>query len=504
MTRATVPDAGTARTAGPVRFTGRQVAVLLVLCVGHILETVDITIVNVALPALQAGLGFSDAGLSWVVTGYTVTFAGFLLLGARAGAVFGHRRALTAGLAVFCAASALAATAGSPWVLVAGRALQGLAAAFIAPMTLAILATVFPAGRARDTAVAVWAAVTTASGCLAMLAGGLLTQGSGWRAVFWVNVPVAAVVLVAGLRVLPADGPRPASARIDAVGAVSVTAGVALLVAALVGVPEGWGAGVVLTLLLAAGVVLGSAALHERLRSPAPLLPAALLRAPGVGRANLAQALCGGAIVVMFSVVTLYQQNVLGFSPWQSALAYVPHSVVLLLAAQAAPRLVARLGPHRTAGAGAVLGAVGLALLAPVPVAGSFVGDLLGPSVLLGAAIPLCLIPNTTAALAGVGPTLHAAAAGLVNVARVLGATIGLAAALAVAAARTGAARAAGSSAGEALTSGYRVAFAIGAGLFVAAALTVLIRPRAGWPRPPVGQASPLVTERSRTRVQDS
>lgn len=474
MRTGTATKARVTRPAKADSWTRRQVAVLLVLCVGHVLETVDITITNVALPAIRAGLGFGEADLSWVVNGYAVAFAGFLLLGARAGAVFGSRRVLSVALGVFCAASALAASAQSPWMLVAGRGLQGLAAAFIAPMTLALLATVFPAGHARDSAVAVWAVVTTVSGSLAMLAGGLLTQGPGWRAVFWVTVPVAAVVLLAGLRVLPADGPRNRSTRIDPTGATSATVGVALLVAALVGVPQGWASGRTLTLLLAAGVVLGYAAVHETLRSADPLLPRALFTAPGVVRANTAQALCGGAIVVMFYVVTLYQQNVLGFSPWQTALAYLPHTALLVLGAQVAPWLVARIGAARTAGTGALLGAAGLVLLSTVPTRGSFAGDLLAPSLLLGAAIPLCLIPNTTAALAGVPSNLHAGAAGLVNVARVLGGTVALAVASAAAAAHTNALSAIDIPSRAALTSGYRIAFAIGAGLFAAAAVVVL------------------------------
>jgi MFS family permease len=482
------------------------VAVLLVLCVGHVLETVDITITNVALPAIRAGAGFDDADLSWVVNGYAVTFAGFLLLGARAGTVFGNRRVLTAGLALFCAASGLAATAQHSWLLVAGRGLQGLAAAFIAPTTLALLATVFPAGRARDTAVAVWAMVTTVSGSLAMLAGGLLTQGPGWRAVFWVNVPVALVVLLAGLRLLPPDGPRDKSTRIDQIGAVSATAGMALLVAALVGVPQGWASGRTLALFVAAGLVLGYAAFHETLRSADPLLPRALFTVPGVVRANVAQALCGGAIIVMFYMVTLYQQNVLGFSPWQTALAYLPHTAVLVLGAQVTPRLLARIGAAPTAGAGAVLGAAGLVLLATVPARGSFAGDLLAPSLLLGAAIPLCLIPNTTAALAGVAPNLHAAAAGLVNVARVLGGALALAIASAAAAARTDALRAVDVTGRDALTSGYRIAFAIGAALFAAAAVMALARRTVPQPSrlPERAEGSPSVTEISQSRVQDS
>lgn len=448
---------------------------LLVLCVGHVLETVDITITNVALPAIRAGLGFGEAELSWVVNGYAVAFAGFLLLGARAGAVFGNRRVLIAALGVFCGASALAAAAQTPWLLVAGRGVQGLAAAFIAPMTLALLAAVFPAGRSRDSAVAVWAVVTTVSGSLAMLAGGLLTQGPGWRAVFWVNVPVAALVMLAGLRVLPADGPRNAATRIDPIGAISATAAVALLVAALVGVADGFASGRSLGLFLAAGVVLAYAAVHETRRSADPLLPRALFAVPGVVRANAAQALCGGAIVVWFYTATLYQQNVLGFSPWQSALAYLPHTALLVLGAQAAPWLVARLGPARTAGAGALLGAAGLVLLSTVPTHGSFAGDLLLPSLLLGAAIPLCLIPNTTAALAGVPSVLHPSAAGLVNIARVLGGTVALAIASAIAAARTSALRAVDTAILDALAAGYRLAFAIGAGLFVAAMIVTLM-----------------------------
>jgi EmrB/QacA subfamily drug resistance transporter len=473
-----------ARVAAPsFVWTGRHVAILIVLCVGHVLETIDITITNVALPAIRAGLGFGAAELSWVVNGYAVAFAGFLLLGSRAGDVFGHRRVLTVGLGLFCLASWVAAMAATPWTLVAARGVQGLAAAFIAPMTLALLAAVFPAGRPRDTAVGVWAVITTISGSLAMLAGGLLTDGPGWRWVFWVNVPVAAVVLVAGWRLLPADPPtdrsRAPAKRVDVLGATSATAGVGLLVAALVGTHDaGWAAGRTIVLLAVAIAVLGYAVVHEVVLTRDPLLPRALLRTPSVVRANLTQALSGGAIIVMFYIVTLYQQNVLGFTPWQTGLAYLPHTAVLVLAARAAPALIGRLGASRTAAAGAVVGTLGLVMLTAVPARGSFVADLLVPSLLLGAAIPLTLIPNTTSALADVPSDLHGAAAGAVNIARVLGGTLALALASAVAAGRTDAIATAGGSGAEALTGGYRTAFAIAAILFGGAAVTALVRRR--------------------------
>jgi MFS family permease len=456
-------------------WTGRHVAILVVLCVGHVLETVDLTITNVALPAIRTGVGFDAAGLSWVVNGYAVAFAGFLLLGSRVGHVYGPRRVLTAGLGLFCAASVVAALATAPWVMIAGRGLQGAAAAFIAPMTLSLLAAVFPAGRPRDTAIGVWAVITTASGSIAMLAGGLLTEGPGWRWVFGVNVPVALVVLVVGWRLLPVDARRDRSKHIDVIGAATATAGVGLLVAALVGTAgRGATSGPTLALLAAAAVALGYAVVHETGLTSQPLLPRALLASRSAMRANAAQALSGGAIIVMFTMVTLYQQNVLGFTPWQTALAYLPHTAVLVIAARLAPPLIARLGTATTTAVGAVLGAAGLALLTSVPAGGRFVADLLLPSLLLGVAIPLTLIPNTTAALADLPAELHAAAAGAVTIARVLGGTLALALASAVAARRSDARIAGGGSPAEALTAGYVLAFGLAAGLFVAAAAVAL------------------------------
>ena len=444
-------------------WTGRHVAILVVLCVGHVLETVDITITNVALPAIGAGVGFGPSGLSWVVNGYTIAFAGFLLLGSRAGDVYGLRRVLTVGLALFCVASVLAAAASTPWMLVTGRGLQGFAAAFIAPVTLALLAAVFPAGRPRDTAVGVWAVITTVSGSLAMLAGGLITDGPGWRWLFWVNVPVAAAALVIGWRLLPADGPRDLSKRIDAVGAATATAGVGMLVAALVATHDhGWFSGPTLVLFATAALVLGYAFIHETTLTRDRLLPRGLFASRTAVRANVVQALSGGAVMVMFYMVTLYQQNVLGFTPLQTALAYLPHTVVLVAAARLAPPLVGRIGTGPTVAAGAAIGAVGLVLLATVPASGSFLADLLFPSLLLGVAIPLTLIPNITAALVDIPAELHGVAAGMVNVARVLGGTVALALASAAAAARSDAAAVAASPA-EALTAGYVLAFGLAA-----------------------------------------
>lgn len=456
-------------------WTRRHAITLTVLCVGHVLETIDITITNVALPAIQAGVGFVDADLSWVVNGYTVCFGGFLLLGSRAGDVWGRRRVLTAGLALFCAASALAAAAQTPLALVIARGLQGVAGAHIAPMTLALLAAVFPEGRPRDTAVGIWAVMTTLSGSLAMLAGGLLTDGPGWRWVFWLNVPVAALVIVGGLRFLPADCPDAPRRRFDVLGAVGATAGLCLLVYATVGARDaGLDSARTLGLYTGVAVLLGYFVIHEAVVARDPLLPLSLLRSPSVVGANLAQALCGGAIFVMFYVVTLYQQNVLQYSALQTALAYLPHTVVLIGAARLAPILIAAIGAGRTVCCGALAGAIGMGLLANVPTSGAFVNTVLAPSLILGLAIPLTLIPNTTAALADVPHQMHGMASGLVNVARVLGGTVFLAIASALAATRSDGLVRAGLPIDAALTHGYRLAFAVGAWIFVVAAVVAL------------------------------
>jgi EmrB/QacA subfamily drug resistance transporter len=471
------PAAGTTLAEAEFVWTRRQVLILLVLCVGHVLETIDITITNVALPAIKAGLGFTDADLSWVVNAYTVCFGGFLLLCSRAGDVWGHRRMLTSGLVLFGAASALAAAAPTPLVLVIARGSQGIAAALVAPMTLALLAAAFPEGRPRNSAVGIWAVVTTVSGSLAMLLGGLLTQGPGWRWVFWVNVPVALLVIAGGLRFLPANH-RTLSRRqeFDVVGAVSVTAGVSLLVAATVGTHEaGWNSTRTLILFALAALILGLAVVHEARIARNPLLPRDLFRLPSVIGANLTQALCGGGIFVMFYVVTLYQQNVLAYTPLQTALAYLPHTVALVVAARLAPALISRLGAGRTVFVGSLAGALGLALLARVGEQGPFAGTVLLPSLILGAAIPLTLIPNTTVALAQVPHHLHGAAAGLVNVSRVLGGTVALALASALAAGLSDALVRTGVATSTALTHGYRLSFALGASLFMAAAAVGLI-----------------------------
>jgi MFS family permease len=346
----------------------------------------------------------------------------------------------------------------------------------VAPTTLALLAEVFPEGKPRNAAVGVWAVITTVSGSLGMLAGGLLTDGPGWRWVFWVNVPVAALVIVGGLRFLPVDGPVVRRAGFDLVGAVGLTGGVCLLVTAAVTPSPALFAGAVL--------VLGYATVHELVVARNPLLPKALLRMPSVLAANLTQALCGGGMLVMFYVVTLYQQNVLHYTALQTALAYLPHTAVLVLAARLAPALIAMIGPRRAVCLGAFAGTVGMALLARAPVDGSFATAVLVPSLILGAAIPLTLIPNTTEALAGVPPSLHGAASSLVNVSRVLGGTLSLAVVSAVAAALSH--ESLGIPVEAALANGYRVALVVGAGLFFSAAVVAIVpvrrHPRAAMP----------------------
>ena len=321
-----------------------------------------------------------------------------------------------------------------------------------------------------------WAVITTVSGSLGMLAGGLLTDGPGWRWVFWVNVPVAALVIVGGLRFLPVDGPVVRRAGFDLVGAVGLTGGVCLLVTAAVTPSPALFAGAVL--------VLGYATVHELVVARNPLLPKALLRMPSVLAANLTQALCGGGMLVMFYVVTLYQQNVLHYTALQTALAYLPHTAVLVLAARLAPALIAMIGPRRAVCLGAFAGTVGMALLARAPVDGSFATAVLVPSLILGAAIPLTLIPNTTEALAGVPPSLHGAASSLVNVSRVLGGTLSLAVVSAVAAALSH--ESLGIPVEAALANGYRVALVVGAGLFFSAAVVAIVpvrrHPRAAMP----------------------
>ncbi len=461
--------------AASFSWTRRHVLTLVVLCLAALLDTIDVTVVNVAMPAIRESLRFSESGLSWMVNAYMVPFGGFLLLGGRAGDLLGRRRVLVAGTAVFALASLGSALAPSAGVMVGTRAAEGLAAAFVVPMTLALLSSVFPAGPARNRAFAVWGGVSAAAGTLGLVLGGVLVSAVGWRWIFLVNLPVGAVVVAAALRLLPADGSRLAIRRggFDVGGALSVTAGTSLLAYAVVQTgSHRWGSARTITLLAVAAALIGYFVAHERFVARSPLMPLALWRNRSVAGANIVSALVSSALFAVFYSTTLYMQQVLRYSALRTGLAYVPFGLSILVAASLAPALVALAGIRWTTIAGALTSVIGFALLARIPADGRLLTDVIVPTVVVGLGGGLMIVPTSIAAMSGVTGSGHGVASALLNVSRQLGGALGLAVISAVVASAAAASAAAGHDAAVALTAGFRAGFVISAALAGVSVLT--------------------------------
>ncbi|HZD01484.1 MAG TPA: MFS transporter [Actinomycetes bacterium] len=483
----TLPRAAPAAGAGAADATppSKHLTLLLLALTGLML-ILDLTITNVALPTIQQALRMTPEGLQWVVNAYALGYGGLLLLGGRLADRLGRRRVFLAGVAIFTLASLLGGLASSGGMLVAARGLQGLGAALTGPAGLSILTTTFAEGPERNRALGVWSAVLASGGALGMLAGGLLTQYASWRWVLFVNVPVGALVLAATPRLVPAT-PGQLRAHIDAAGAVTVTAGLAALVYATTQIPQhGWAGGRTIGLLLLSAVLLG-AFLAIQARRRAPLVPLRIFRHRSLAGADTV-ALLGGAAIIASPIffLTLYLQQILGFSAIQAGLATLPLALAVIAASQLTPKLVNAVGPRWLLAGGLALAAVGLLLLGRIHPAGGYPTDVLGPIVLLGLGMGLTFVPLTASATAGVPPAEQGLASGLLQTAQQLGVALGLAALTSIATATTQGLLGPGHAGGPAdpaalqaaLTSGYAAALRVAALLaLAAAALTTLILP---------------------------
>ncbi|HEY1650541.1 MAG TPA: MFS transporter [Acidimicrobiales bacterium] len=461
---------------------GRSVPSWLVLSlvlVGQFMVVLDASIVNVALPSIQHDLHFTTSGLQWIVNAYTLTFAGFLLLGGRAADLYGRRKIFLVGLAVFTASSLLGGLAQDQGWLVGARALQGLGAAILAPATLTILTATFPEGSARAWALGAWSAVSSAGASAGALLGGILTDFLSWRWILFVNVPVGVVALVAASRYLPESRADMEHRHLDLGGAVTVTGGLVALVYALVRTESSsWGSSEVL-LPLALGVVLLAVFVVLQARfSKAPLVPLRIFRSRSVTGGNVVMLMMFGALFGSWYFETLYMQHVLGYSPLQAGLAFLPQTVLIAVGAQVTARLVPKFGPRPLILTGTLVAGAGLAWLAQVTTTTSFLGGLLVPFVLIGLGMGLAVTPIAVAGTAGVAPRDAGLASGLLNTSRTVGASIGLAALATLAANRTVSALS-GKVAkpvhtATALTEGYTLAFGVAAGLLVATAVVAM------------------------------
>ncbi|MBE1559041.1 MFS transporter [Nonomuraea africana] len=459
-------------------WTPRHVGALAVLCLAQVLDSVDVTVVNVALPAIQDDLGFSAADLSWVMNAYMVVFGGFLLLGGRLGDSYGHRRVLLGGITLFTVASLAAGLAQNASSLVAARAAQGLGAALIAPMTLALIALIFPEGRPRNRAFAIWGAATGASSTLGLFAGGLLADGPGWRWIFFINVPIGVLLLIAARQPYAAERITRARRGFDLVGAAVSTAGVSLLAyAVLQTAAHPWASPHTIGLLAAAAALLVYFVVHEARIAKEPLVPLRLFGNRSVAGANLIQALRGGAMFAVFYFATLFLQEVLGYSALQTGLAYVPLTLLLVGAAGLGPMLVRRFGTRLVITFGSLITAGGLLLFTGISPDGALWPQVMLPLLVTGFGFGLVVVPLTAAALAGVPPSSSGVASSLLNVSAQLGGALGLAVLSTTATGRTADALKAGAAPAEALTDGFRLGFAVAAALMavvVAIALAAL------------------------------
>jgi EmrB/QacA subfamily drug resistance transporter len=413
------------------RSNGRHLGVaLLIIATAQLMVVLDATIVIVAQPHIQTALGFSDSGLEWVTNAYALTFGGLLLLGGRAGDLFGRRRMFVAGLLLFSAASLAGGLATSQAWLLAARAVQGAGGAIVAPTALALIATTFPEGPLRNRAMGVYAAMSGAGGAVGLLAGGLLVTYASWPWVLFVNVPIGIAVALAALVALPGAARRPG--RLDLPGALTGTAGVAALVYGLSNAatsPDGtshWGDAKVVTALAAAAVLLAAFALVET-RSRDALLPVRLLRQRDRLGANLVMLGVGTAIFGVFFFINYFVQNVWGYSALRTGLAFLPLTAALLAASAAAAALVPRIGARPLLLAGGAASAGGLYWLSRLADHGTYAGGLLGPSLVTGAGLGLLFVPLPLVALARVQEADSGVAASLLNVGRQVGGSIGLA-----------------------------------------------------------------------------
>jgi EmrB/QacA subfamily drug resistance transporter len=453
---------------------------LLVLCLGDLMIVLDSTIVNVALPSIQDDLGFSKTSLAWVVNAYLLTFGGFLLLGGRLGDLFGHRRLFLIGIAVFTLASLACGLATSQEFLIGARAVQGLGGAVVSVVALSLIMILFTEPAERAKAMGIVGFVLSGGGTAGVLLGGVLTDVLSWHWIFLVNLPVGVLVYVLTVMLLPGDRTPAASGRLDIAGAVTVTASLMLAVYAIVnGNETGWGSGETIGLLVAAGALLAIFLAIEA-RVSAPLMPLGLFRLRNVSTANAVGVLMAGAMFGWFFLSALYLQLVLGYSPLEVGLAFLPATIVWGVASIAlSDRLVMRFGIKPPLVGGLGLFVIGLLLFSRVPVDGNFAVDVLPGMIFMGVGGGITFNPLLLAAMGDVAPTEAGLASGIVNTAFMMGGALGLAVLASLADSRTNTLEASGESALAALTGGYQAAFLVAAVFAVAGAVLAAVLLRA-------------------------
>jgi EmrB/QacA subfamily drug resistance transporter len=456
-------------------------ATLLLACLAQFMVILDVSVVNVALPAIRGSLHFTEVDLQWVVNAYTVTFAGFLLLGGRAADLLGRRKVFVSGLTLFALASLAGGMADTQGLLIAARAAQGLGGAVIAPASLTILTTTFAEGRERNRAVGIWGAMGGAGGAAGVLLGGILTDLLSWRWILFINVPIGLLAAVFAQRLI-AEGRNPNRERdFDLRGALSATLGLSLLVLGIVRTDvTGWGSASTLGLIAAGLVLLAVFVVIEGKFARAPLMPLRIFASRTLTSANIVVLLVGGATFGMWFFLSLYLQQVLGYSPIRAGLAFLPMTLCIVIGSTLASRAVVRVGAKPLLLAGMVSLTIGLLLFTGISADGTYIGNVLVASLLVAIGIGLSFVPATILAVAGVARPEAGLASGLVNTSRLVGGALGLAILAAIATAKTNSDLRSGAvhSAHAALTNGFQLAFLVAAAFAFVGGLVTLGLPR--------------------------
>ncbi|HLW96533.1 MAG TPA: MFS transporter [Solirubrobacteraceae bacterium] len=455
--------------------TRRGKLTLAFVCAVGFLDFVDASIVNVALPTIRHHLHFSVQSLQWVLSGYLLTYGGFMLLGGRAGDLIGRRRMLVSGTAVFALSSLAGGLSGSEGLLIAARLAQGTGAAMMVPAALSILTTSFVEGSDRHTALGVWGALAGLASALGVFLGGVLSQEAGWRWVFFVNLPVCVLILVAAFRLVPREQQRARLANFDALGAFLATAGMLLLVYALVNAPDvGWGTTRTVAELGGAALLLAGFAVNE-LRHRNPLFPLSIFRINGLGAADAVMVIAMAGFYSLFFFITLYMQNVLHYSQIEAGAAYLPTTFGVAISAGVSSQLLTRIGTRPIIALGALVAAGAVFWLSRIPVHGSYTTDLLPGLLIMSLGLGAVFVGVQTAAQAGVPQDKAGLAAALVNASTWLGGALGLAIFSAISTSRIHDLLAIHAAQPVALTAGFHRAL-LAAALFLVAAAAIASR----------------------------
>jgi EmrB/QacA subfamily drug resistance transporter len=428
------------------------------LCVAQFVVVLDASIVNVALPTIGKALNFTEDSLPWVLNAYVLTFGGFLLLGGRLADLLGRRRLFMGGLVLFALASLAGGFASTSGQLIAARAVQGLGAAILSPAALSIVATTFKDGAERNKALGIWGAVAGSAGAAGVLLGGVLTEGLGWEWVLWVNVPIGIIAAALAPMLIAETRSEDETRHFDIAGAVTITLGLSAFVFGLLDAETaGWGSAQTIGTIAASLILLGAFVAIEQ-RSRAPLVPFSIFRVRTVTGANVVGILVGASLFSMFYFISLYMQQVLGYSPIKAGLSYLPLAISIILSAGIASGLVTKVGFKPILATGMALIALGLLWFTQISVDGTFLGDILGPSLLAAVGLGFAFVPVTIAAVSGIEDREQGLASGLINTSQQVGGALGLAILAAVANAIIG-----DSSSPAKLVEGFQAAFAVGA-----------------------------------------